>query len=125
MSNNSCRVYYYPSSTANKYIDIPVTNWKEDNYGLILESFMGSANRNIIFSNLVPGAVKESFNILGTPHFRDLTYSSGNSLILSPIGSTGLSGLRQERTIAVSHLKDDILTPDLFYVRLEGKRIDV
>ena len=118
------RIYYscnnYPSSS----MDIPCSQWKEDNFNIVVSSFMGSANRNTLFSNLIPGAVKEQYNILGTPHFLDTSYSSGNSLIISPIDSTGLSGLRETRTVAVKHIKDEFLSPDWFYVRLECCRLD-
>ena len=120
------RIQYFPSSTAkNQYIDVPCSRWKESDYDIILESFMGSANRGKLFANLVPGAVKEQMNILGVPHYADLTYSSGNSLIVTPLGDTGLSGLRESRTVACKHLKDDFLTPELFTIKLDLVRLDV
>ena len=119
------RIYYSCNNYPHSYMDIPCSRWKEDNYSLTIESFIGSGNRNTLFANLVPGAVKEQYNILGTPHFKDMTYSSGNTLIISPLGNTGLSGLRETRTVAVKHLKDDFLTKDYYSIKLDCIRIDL
>ena len=118
---NSCRLYY----SGSNYIDIPVKRWDEGNWNITVETFVGSGNRETIFSNVTPGAVRELYNILGTPEFIDTTYNSGNTLVFEPIHGYGLSSLRQRRKIAVKNISDTFLNPNYFNIKIEGYRIDL
>jgi len=100
------------------------TRWDEGNWDVKFETFIDGCDRSTIFSNVIPGAVSEQMNILGTPTFIDSTYSSSNTLILSPISNYGLSSVRQERMIAVSNIRDAFLTKDKLTMKIEGKRIN-
>jgi len=101
------------------------TRWDEGNWDVTIETFMDPCDRNYLMAHVTPGAVRELYNILGTPRFIDTTYSSSNSLIYEPISGYGLSGLREKRTIAVKNISDSFLTKDYFHCKIEGKRIDV
>ncbi len=101
------------------------TRWDEDNWGVTIETFMDPCDRNILCDNIVPGAVAEQYNILDTPHYVDMTYSSGNTLIIDPVGSTGLDSLRNERVIGVKSYTDTFLTKDYLSIKIEGKRLDI
>jgi len=117
---NSLRIYISCNNYPNNYIDCWCTRWDEGNWDLTFETFLGSGARDFLFSNVTPGATSEMYNILGTPHYIDSTYSSGNSIICSPIGGTGLSGLRQQRTIAVKSISDKFINKDMFGIKVEG-----
>ena len=117
---NSLRIYVSCNNYPNNYIDCWATRFDEGNWDVTFETFMGSGARNFLFDNVVPGAVTELYTILGEPHFIDSTYSSSNSLRISPLGNTGLSGLRQERIIGVKNISDRFLVPDKFSLKIEG-----
>jgi len=63
MALNSCRIYYSCMKVTPEYIDVPISRWDEDNWGVTLEFFCNATNRNILFSHLVPEKVTEKENI--------------------------------------------------------------
>ena len=121
----SLRIYVSCNNYPNNYIDCWCTRFDEDNWGGTIETFMGSGSRNFLFNNVTPGAVRELYNILGTPKFIDTTYESGNTLIISPISGYGLSSLREERTVAVKSISDTFINWEKFNVKIEFKRLDI
>lgn len=124
IDGETLRIYYSCNKYPNYYIDCDASRWDETNYDITIETFLRKTNRNKLFNNLVPGAVGELYEILGKSVFKDSTYSSGNTLILHPLDGTGLSGLREDRTIAVKSISDTFVTKDLFNVKIEGKRLN-
>jgi len=101
------------------------TRWDEGNWDVTVETFLNPCDRNFIAQHITPGAVKEMYNILGTPANWDITYSSGNTLTFIPIGGTGLSGLREQRTIGIKNFTDTFITKDYLGIKLEGLRLDI
>lgn len=101
------------------------TRWDEGNWDLTVETFLDVGDRNFLFRNVVPGAYRELYNILGTPKYIDTTYSSSNTLILEPISGYGISSLREKRTIAVKNIADTFIVRDKFGVKIEGIRLDI
>jgi len=101
------------------------SRWDEDNYNVIMETFVDACDRNFLFRNVTPGAYRELYKILGKPTFIDTTYSSGNTLILEPIYGYGLSSLREKRTVAVRNISDTFVTPNKFGIKVEGIRLDI
>jgi len=119
------RIYYSCNSYPDFYIDCWCTRWDESNWDVIVETFLSSGARNMLFKNVAPGAIRELYNILGRPKYIDTTYSSGNTLILSPLSNYPLSSLVKERKIAVKNISDTFLTPNKFSIKIEGKRLDI
>lgn len=119
------RIYYSCNSYPNNYIDCWCTRWDENNWGLVAETFLGSSNRDNLFANVTPGAVRELYNILGTPKYIDTTYTSGNTIILEPQHGYGLSSLREKRMIGVKNISDRFITRDKLGVKIEGIRLDI
>jgi len=109
------------------YRDIRCWNsrWDESNYTITIEAIMDACDRNYLYNNVVPGAVREQYKILGQPTFIDTTYSSGNTLTIEPISGYGISSLRQTRRIGVKSISDSFLNKDIFDVKIEGVRLDV
>lgn len=122
MSN--LRIYYSCNSYPNNYIDCWCTRFDEGNWDLTVETFLESGNRNTLFENVVPGAVRELYSILGQPKYIDNTYSSGNTLIFEPQSGYGLSSLREKRMVAVKNIQDSFITRDYFGVKIESVRLD-
>lgn len=110
---------------ANRDIRCWNTRWDEQNYDVIIETFIDACDRNYLMDNIIPGAVKEVYNILGTPKFIDMTYKSGNTLIYEPIHEYGLSSLRQRRVIGIKNISDTFINNEIFGIKIEGKRLDV
>ena len=121
----SLRIYYSCNSYPTNYVECWCSRWDEGNWDVTIETFLGSSNRNNIFANVTPGAVRELYNILGTPNYIDTTYSSGNTLILEPQHGYGLSSLREKRTIGVKNISDTFLNPNYFGCKIEGMRLDI
>jgi len=107
------------------YIKCWCTRWDEGNWDMVYETFLTSSCRDNLFASTTPGAVRELYNILGTPKYIDTTYASSNTLTFTPIHPHGISSLRQKRTIAVKNISDTFLTRDRFHVKVEGFRIDI
>lgn len=120
----SLRIYVSCNNYPNDYIDCWCTRWQEGNWDVTIETFMKSGARDHLFDNLVPGAVRESYNILGTPTYKDTTYTSSNTLILEPIHGYGLSSVRERRIIAVKRISDKFINYNYFGIKVEGNRLD-
>lgn len=101
------------------------TRWDEENYNVIIETFIDACDRNYLANRITPAAVTELYNILGVPHFIDLTYSSSNSLIAEPISGFGISGLRERRVIAVKNYTDHFINPETYGIKIEGSIINL
>jgi len=124
VEGDSLRIYISCNTYPNNKIDCWCKRWDEDNYNIVIETFLSSSGRNTLFSNITPGAVRELYNILGTPYNIDTTYESSNSLILEPLHGYGLSSVRQRRIVAVKNASDTFINPDYFNIKLELLRLD-
>ncbi len=98
--------------------------WDEGNWDVQVETILNASDRNFLFQNVTPGAVRELYNILGTPKYIDTTYSSSNTLILEPISGYGLSSLRQRRIIGVKSIGDTFFNKEIFSVKIDGMRLE-
>lgn len=100
------------------------TRWDGGNWDVTVETFMESQDRNYLFSSVTPNAVRESYNILGTPSYLDTTYLSANTLIIEPRYGYGISSLRQSRKIGVKNISDTFLENNKYAIKIEGLRLD-
>ena len=126
--NNSGNVWIFYSG--NRYPRYAIgswcSRWDEDEWGVVYETFLTSSQRDALFTHIVPGAVKELYNILGTPKYIDSTFSSGNTLILEPQHDYGISSIREKRTIGVKNITDWIIPhTNRIGVKIEGIRLDI
>lgn len=101
------------------------SRWDEGNWDLTIETFIDACDRNYLFDQVTPGAVRELYNILGTPKFIDTTFTSSNSLVFEPISGWGISSLRQRRTIGVKSISDTFLNWETYGIKIEGIRLDI
>ena len=119
------RIYYSGNKYPIYYIDCWCKRWDEGNWDTVIETFMESSNRNTLFNYVTPGAVRELYNILGTPKYIDTTYNSANTLIYEPQAGYGLSSLREKRTVAVKNISDTFINKENFNIKIEAFRIDI
>ena len=105
-------------------MDLPISRWDEQNYEVTFEAFTSPSKRDILFNNIVPGAVSEITKILGVPLNMDTTYASGNSLIIDPLTGSGLEDLRERRTVAIKSASDSIITPNKIAMKFQCVRLD-
>jgi len=122
VDGNSMRIYYSGSVYPLFYVGCWCKRWDESSYDITVETFLSSSNRNALFSNLVPGAIREFSNELGWTINLDGTYTkSGNTLILEPQSGYGLSSLRSRKMVVVKGISDTFINPNYFNVKLETK----
>ena len=120
---NTARIYYSGNSFPTYFINAPISRWDEDNWDVIIETFLTSSNRDTLFAHVQPGIYSEKTNQLGWTIITDTTYNSGNTLIIEPQHPFGVSSLRESRTIVVTNISDGFITPRYFGIKIEGKRI--
>lgn len=125
VGSNDATMYSPITLTYEDSINCWASRFDIDNYNITVETQLTPGQRNDLFNHVTPGAVRELYNILGTPYFIDSTYSSGNTLIFSPSGN--LSDIVNEYKIAVKSISDTPIGAGnkLFNVKIEGTRIDL
>lgn len=116
----SCTGSIYRAEWNDRAIRCWCSRWDEGNWDGSFEFIMDPCDRNFIFPRVTPGAVRELYNILGTPEFIDTTYTSSNTLIVEPIAGCGVSSLRSRRVIGVKNISDNFLNKDTFVVKMDG-----
>jgi len=116
------RIYYSGSKYPTYYIDCWCKRWDESNFDITLETFLNSSNRDTLFSNVIPGSIREYNTSLGWVINLDGTFSnSSNTLIVEPQSGYGISGLRSKKTILVKNISDSFINPNYFNVKIDGK----
>ena len=112
-------------SDSHNYILAWCNRWDVSNYSITLETFLDKNAKDALLESTVPGAVRELYNILGTPKYIDTTYNSSNTLLLIPSGS--LASLRNQAYIAVKSLSASPLKGpnEMFQIKIEGRRLDI
>lgn len=96
------------------------TRWDEGNDRILLTTFINACDRNYLANNVVPGAVRELYNILGTKKFIDTTFSSSNTIIVEPIGDYGISSVRSRKIIAVKNFTTKFIDKDTYSLKIDG-----
>ena len=103
-------------------IDVWCSRWDRDKWTYTLEFWCTSSQREKLWKSVTPGAVEELYNILGVPSFYDATFSSGNTLTLTPKAGTTLAGMRSGCSIGVSDYREEIVAHTPYYhITLSGR----
>ena len=115
-------IYYSCNRYPNYAIRCWCKRWDEDNYDIIVETFLASGDRDTLFKYIKPGAIREYNNSLGWTINLDGTYSeSGNTLILEPIHGYPLSSIRSRRVVVVKNATDNVTSRKYFNIKLDTK----
>ena len=120
-------IYISGCSTNTCYIKTWCTDWVVSNYATTISTVLNTSDKDTLLSSVTPGAVREQYNILGKPVYIDTTYSSGNTLLITPVAGTNLASLRDSMKIAVKSISITPIkgTSEKFDIKIEGRRIDL
>jgi len=102
---------------------VKCSRWDEEEHEVIVEFITDKDSRDNLLDNITPGAVAKQYDILGEPKFVDTTYSSGNTIFLTPVSGSGLYSLRPRTKIAVKNYSETLLTPDTFKIKIRGIKL--
>jgi hypothetical protein len=120
IEGNGLIIYVSGNSYPNSWIQCGCKRWDEGNWDTIIETYLSSGARNFLLQNITPGAYRELYNILGTPHFIDTTYTSGNTIILEPQHGYAISSVRQKRTITIKNITEQFINPNYYGIKIDG-----
>lgn len=115
MTLNDMRIYV----SGGSYIDCPCSRWDQENYTLIIETYLDKDKRDILRSKIRPGAVAELFQLLGRPVYYDTSFGS-NTLRITPIAGTQLANMHSEKIIYVKNYAERITPANDFHIKIEG-----
>jgi len=73
-------IYY----NGNNFIDCRCSRWDVQDYSVICETWLKKDDLQTLVSNIVPGGVKELYQILGRKFYYDQTWQSKNTIKLEP-----------------------------------------
>ena len=116
---------FISGATGAYYIKAWCSEWTEDNWGVAFKAIIKKDCRDLIAANIVPGATRMMYNILGTPVYKDITYTSSNSMKVIPDGN--VENLDTERLITITDYKDTIIngSSGYFLLTIKGNRLDI
>jgi len=116
------KIYFSGVAYPNHYIECWCKRWDENDYDIIIETFLSSGARDALFSNVVPGSLREYSNSLGWVINLDGTFSrSSNTLIFEPQHGYGISSLRSRKIGIVKNISDTFINSNKFDVKIESK----
>jgi len=116
-------IFYSGSSYNTSGIDCKCSRWDVSDYDVVVETWLTKSQLQTLRSNITPGAVGELYKVLGKPTYYDKTWSSENTLRLSPIENAGFDDMREDTYIYVSNITDTPLEGPSGWinVKIEGK----
>lgn len=71
---------YYGSSEDVDCIDCKCSGWKRDDWTVKVTTWLTKNQLDILLNNISPGAVGESYRLLGKPKYYDKTFTDSNTL---------------------------------------------
>jgi hypothetical protein len=101
---------YYDTLTDDDFVSCGCSRWTVDNYSIVVETVLNDEEVTTLKNNMVPGAVKEMYSVLGLPHFYDLTFTGDNTLRFVPDISSN-SNLPYMRNSVVVYPKNIVTSP--------------
>jgi len=109
---NDLRIYI----PGGRHIDCPCARWDEDNFSIVIETYLNKNQRDLLRNNIRPGAVAELYRILGKPVYYDTSFGY-NTITISPISGTQLANMRSGVTVYVKNYSEKILDSNDFHVK--------
>ena len=89
---------------------------------MTIETVLSKSDRDNLWGCIRPGKIGE-WNLFGSKtHFRDITYFSGNTVLVSPVAGTSLASVRDEVKIVVKDYREELWgrPADEYFVTLSG-----
>jgi len=115
MTVNDLRIYV----SGGSIITCPCSRWDQDNYTIIIETYLNRNQRDLLRSNIRPGAVAELYRLLGRPVYYDTSFGS-NTIKLSPVSGTRLAEMHSDTVIYVKRYSERITDANDFHVKIEA-----
>jgi hypothetical protein len=96
-----------PAGYSTCYFNTACGRWNHDNQLHTIEFVTSKTNRDKLWNNIVPGKVTDWEITLGKLYWRDTTYYSGNTIVITPIAGTNIADLRDETKIVVKEYREE------------------
>jgi hypothetical protein len=93
------------------------TKWDSNNYSYTIETLIKKPESVILKNNIVPGAVKELYVILGKPRYYDETWTGSNTIKLVPLNH--LNTMRSEVIGYVKNYSEHIINNEFVGIKME------
>lgn len=87
---------FYIYYSGNSYVSGMCSRWDVQDYNITIETWLKKGPFNILNDNIIPGATRELYKILGKPKFVDSSWQGKNTLRLSPVAGTKLYKMRRQ-----------------------------
>lgn len=113
---------FYTLNSDQDYICCHCSGWNTDGYKVIFNTVITSDEMATLRSHIVPGAVTELYNILGTPTYWDTTWSDSNTIRVVPNDNSRstLYNMREPKTIYVTELMTHPIPNGDIEIKIEG-----
>jgi len=110
---------YYGTLLDPDYIECGCSAFSVSNYSVSFETWLTKSQLSTLNDNIIPGAVKEIYTILGRPTYWDMTFSGENTLRLVPIcsGTSNLSNMRHEYIIYPKTIGTSPVEGNSYYIK--------
>lgn len=96
------------------------TQWKRDGQEVTITTFLNSSDKDTLFDNLRPGAVKELYNVLGEKCFVDTTWQDINTLKIEAVTGKRLDDMYRDVKIGVKSLSYEPINPYWWTIKIIG-----
>lgn len=101
-------------------IECRASRWDTQNYSTTIETWIDKSDLQSLISDVVPGAVGELYQILGTPFYYDKSWAGENTIQFKPIVGSRLASMRSNKTMFVKNLTTHpINSTDWIEIKLE------
>ena len=114
---------YYDTLESPNVINCPCTRWDASEYLVTIETWMSKSQLQTLRDNITPGAADVLYNVLGSPHYIDKTWTDSNTIKISTVTNEGnIFCMREEKLIFVKNISDTPIPAETnsIKVKIEG-----
>ena len=111
-----------PASYPTCYFSVACSRWDMDDQLHTIEFVTTKANRDALWNNINPGKIEEWDFPFDKTYYLDSTYTSGNTIKLSPIAGTKLADIRDETKIVIKSYREELWgrPANKYYITISG-----
>jgi hypothetical protein len=102
---------YYSSLSDPDYIKCWCNRWDQNDWNIVVETFLDKSDLQTLTNNITPGAVGELYEVLGSRIHYDQTWAGENTLKLVPNPTFTKSELNKMREDTIIYVKNISSTP--------------
>ena len=97
-----------PASYPTCYFGVGCSKWDMSDQLHTIEFITTKSNRAKLWNNINPGKIEEWDFPFDKKYYIDTTYTSGNTLLLTPVPGSHLASIRDETKIVVKSYKETL-----------------